>query len=42
MREFTTSFIGAGYRKDTRGWLNPSAFIAAHRGAPDDNVGRLP
>ena len=42
MREFTTPFIGAGYRKDTRGWLNPSAFIKAHRGAPDDEIGRVP
>ncbi len=40
MREFITPFIGAGYRKDTRGWLNPSAFIQAHRGAPDEDVGR--
>jgi len=40
MREFTTPFIGPGYRTETRGWLNPSAFIAAHRGAPDDDVGR--
>ncbi len=40
MREFTTPFIGAGYRKDTRGWLDPTAFIQAHRGAPDDDVGR--
>jgi murein DD-endopeptidase MepM/ murein hydrolase activator NlpD len=40
MREFTTPFIGPGYRDDTRGWINPSAFIAAHRGAPEDDVGR--
>ncbi len=40
MREFVTPFIGAGYRKDTRGWLDPSAFIQAHRGAPADDVGR--
>jgi hypothetical protein len=40
MREFITPFIGAGYRADTRGWLNPTAFIRAHRGAPDDDVGR--
>ena len=40
MREFTTPYIGAGYRKDTRGWVNPSAFIQAHRGAPDEDVGR--
>jgi murein DD-endopeptidase MepM/ murein hydrolase activator NlpD len=40
MREFTTPFIGAGYRKDTRGWINPSAFIETHRGAPNDDVGR--
>jgi hypothetical protein len=40
MREFTTPFIGAGYRKDTRGWVNPSVFIQTHRGAPDDDVGR--
>ncbi|CAN5598939.1 hypothetical protein BH20VER3_BH20VER3_22010 [soil metagenome] len=40
MREFVTPFLGAGYRKDTRGWLNPSAFIRTHRGAPDDDMGR--
>jgi murein DD-endopeptidase MepM/ murein hydrolase activator NlpD len=40
MRGFTTPFIGPGYREDTRGWINPSAFIASHRGAPDDDVGR--
>lgn len=40
MREFTTPFIGPGYREETRGWIDPSAFIAAHRGAPDDDVGR--
>jgi murein DD-endopeptidase MepM/ murein hydrolase activator NlpD len=42
MREFTTIFIGPGYRDDTRGWINPSAFIASHRGAPEDDVGRKP
>ncbi len=41
MREFTTPYIGAGYRKETHGWLNPSAFIEAHRGAPDDDIGRV-
>ncbi len=40
MREFITPFVGAGYRKDTRGWINPSEFIRAHRGAADDDVGR--
>ena len=40
MREFTTPFIGPGYRSDTRGWIDPSAFIASHRGAPEDDVGR--
>jgi murein DD-endopeptidase MepM/ murein hydrolase activator NlpD len=40
MREFTTPFLGPGYRQDTRGWLNPSEFIRQHRGAPDDDVGR--
>lgn len=40
MREFVTPFIGSGYREDTRGWLNPTAFIEAHRGAPEDDVGR--
>jgi murein DD-endopeptidase MepM/ murein hydrolase activator NlpD len=40
MREFQTPFIGPGYREDTRGWIDPSAFIAAHRGAPEDDVGR--
>jgi hypothetical protein len=40
MREFLTPYIGAGYRKDTRGWLNPNKFIRSHRGAPDEDVGR--
>ena len=40
MREFQTPFIGPGYRDDTRGWIDPSAFIAAHRGAPEDDIGR--
>ncbi|MEO8043571.1 MAG: M23 family metallopeptidase [Spartobacteria bacterium] len=40
MREFVTPYIGAGYRKETRGWLDPRAFIQSHRGAPDDDVGR--
>jgi murein DD-endopeptidase MepM/ murein hydrolase activator NlpD len=40
MREFVTPFIGPGYREDTRGWLDPSAFIDAHRGAPEDDIGR--
>ena len=40
MREFTTPFVGPGYREDTRGWLDPSAFIEQHRGAPDDDVGQ--
>jgi len=42
MREFLTPFIGPGYRQDTRGWINPSEFIAKHRGADVDDVGRLP
>jgi murein DD-endopeptidase MepM/ murein hydrolase activator NlpD len=40
MREFTTPFIGPGYREDTRGWINPTAFIASHRGAAEDDIGR--
>ena len=40
MREFVTPFVGAGYRQDTRGWLNPSEFLRAHRGAPEEDVGR--
>ena len=40
MREFLTPFIGPGYRQDTRGWIDPTAFIASHRGAPEDDVGR--
>jgi hypothetical protein len=31
MREFLTPFIGAGYREDTHGWLDPTKFIEAHR-----------
>jgi hypothetical protein len=42
MREFVTPLIGPGYREDTRGWLDPTAFIDAHRGAPEDDVGRPP
>jgi hypothetical protein len=41
MREFTTPFIGPGYRENTRGWLDPTAFIEAHRGGPEDDVGRI-
>ncbi|HSH40044.1 MAG TPA: M23 family metallopeptidase [Chthoniobacterales bacterium] len=41
MREFITPFVGPGYREDTRGWINPSEFIAQHRGAPEDDVGRI-
>jgi murein DD-endopeptidase MepM/ murein hydrolase activator NlpD len=42
MRELITPFIGVGYRRDTRGWLNPSSFIQAHRNVPDEDVGRAP
>jgi murein DD-endopeptidase MepM/ murein hydrolase activator NlpD len=42
MREFVTPFIGPGYRDDTDGWLDPTAFINQHRGAPLDDVGRMP
>src|SRR2546426_483579 len=31
MREFITPFIGPGYRENTRGWLDPTKFIEAHR-----------
>jgi hypothetical protein len=31
MREFLTPFVGAGYRQDTRGWINPTKFIEEHR-----------
>ena len=27
--------------RPTRGWLNPTAFIQQHRGAPEDDVGRI-
>ena len=42
MREFMTPFIGPGYRADTLGWINPSVFIATHRGASEYDVGRKP
>jgi Peptidase family M23 len=42
MREFPTPFIGPGYRNDTRGWFDPTAFTNQHRGAPEDDVGRRP
>jgi len=31
MREFITPFIGPGYRENTRGWIDPTKFIEAHR-----------
>jgi hypothetical protein len=40
MREFITPFIGPGYRENIAGWLNPTEFIAKHRGGPEDDVGR--
>ncbi len=40
LREFTTPFIGPGYREDASGWIDPGAFIRAHRGAPPEDVGR--
>jgi murein DD-endopeptidase MepM/ murein hydrolase activator NlpD len=40
MREFVTPWIGAGYRDDTSGWINPMEFIQQRRGAPEDDVGR--
>jgi hypothetical protein len=40
MREFMTTFIGPGYRDDTRGWINPGEFLRQHRGGPEDDVGR--
>lgn len=40
MRQFITPFIGPGYRENAAGWLNPAEFIAKHRGAPEDDVGR--
>ncbi len=40
MREFAEPFVGAGYRKETKGWLDPRAFLRAHRGAPEEDVGR--
>ena len=40
MRELITPFVGPGYRENTAGWLNPTEFIAKHRGAPEDDVGR--
>jgi len=42
MREFTTPFIGPGYRENTRGWIDGMAFIQVHRGAAADDVGRAP
>jgi hypothetical protein len=29
------------YREDTRGWLDPAAFIEAHGGAPENDIGQL-
>ena len=42
MREFVTPLIGPGYREDTRGWLDPTAFIDMHGGAAEDDIGRQP
>ena len=30
-----------GYREDANGWMDPSAFVEAHRVAPEHHVGRL-
>ncbi len=38
MREFLTPTIGAGYRQDLTGWLNPGKFIEEHRGASADDL----
>lgn len=40
MREFITPFVGPGYRDKTAGWINPTEFIRAHRGAPPEDIGR--
>ena len=38
MREFSTPAIGAGYRQDLAGWLNPGKFIEENRGAAADDL----
>lgn len=38
LREFLTPFIGAGYRSNPAGWLNPSEFVRKHRGAPESDL----
>jgi murein DD-endopeptidase MepM/ murein hydrolase activator NlpD len=38
IREFPTPHIGAGYRHRFIGWRDPARFLAAHRGAPDDDL----
>jgi hypothetical protein len=30
------------FMRSTRGRLNPATFIEQHRGAPEDDVGRVP
>ena len=37
LREFITPFIGAGYRSNSDGWLDPTKFIQQHRGAPKND-----
>lgn len=38
LRSFITPFIGAGYRADPQGWLNPSEFVQQRRGASEADL----
>jgi hypothetical protein len=38
IREFPAPHIGAGYRQRFVGWRDPARFLAAHRGAADDDL----
>lgn len=38
MRAFANPFVGAGYSEEAPGWLDPSRFLAARRGAADDDL----
>jgi hypothetical protein len=41
LKLYASVSFGPGYREDTLGWLDPTAFIEAHRRGPEDDVGRI-
>ncbi len=38
MRRFMNAFVGPGYRENLAGWVNPTEFLVAKRGAAESDV----